>query len=301
MSYKLGINTGFAVNRYSEPEEWTKVIYESGAKYVQFTADLLNVSLPEKIIQQQSDRIIDSCDKYGLEITSTFTGAFTRVNHLAHPDPLIQSYWIDWFKKFIDLSLKIGAKKIGSHFGILTTKDDQDSINRNLRIKQNINNWHIIGNYAKEKGVECLLWEPMSISRELGETIPKCKELQKLVNQDSPIPFKLCLDVDHGDVTSKDLNDLDPYMWLDNFVDESPVIHLKQSLNDKGGHWPFTKEYNEKGKIIPQKVIDILKSHKIKDVDLILELSFRERQPIDSMVVEILTESVSYWKGNHVN
>jgi hypothetical protein len=94
---------------------------------------------------------------------------------------------------------------------------------------------------------------------------------------------------------------LDPYKWLDNFVDESPVIHLKQSLNDKGGHWPFTKEYNEKGKIIPQKVIDILKSHNIEDVDLILELSFRERQPIDSMVVEILTESVSYWKGNHVN
>ena len=295
MSYRLGINTGFAVNRYSEPEEWTRIIHESGAKYVQFTADLLNVSLPEKIVKEQAHRIINSCNKYGLEITSTFTGAFTRVNHLAHPDVDVQKYWIDWFKKFIDLSLKLGSKKIGSHFGILTAKDDLDQIKRAERINQNISNWHQIAEYASDKGIECILWEPMSISRELGETIPKCRELQSLVNQNSPLPFKICLDVDHGDVTSKDPDDLNPYKWLDAFVEESPVIHLKQSLTDKGGHWPFTKEYNQKGKIIPLDVINVLKKHNINDVDLVLELSFRERQPIDSMVLEILKESVEYW------
>ena len=26
MSYKLSINTGFAVNRYSEAEEWLKIV-----------------------------------------------------------------------------------------------------------------------------------------------------------------------------------------------------------------------------------------------------------------------------------
>lgn len=301
MPYRLGINTGFAVNRYSEPEEWTRIVFESGAKYVQFTADLLNVSLPDHIIQDQSDRILNSCAKYGLEITSTFTGAFTRVNHLAHPDKAIQDYWIEWFKKFVDLSTKLGAKKIGSHFGILTAKDDSNPIIKKERVNQNISNWHEIATYAKSKGVECILWEPMSISRELGETIPKCRELQYSVNLNSPLPFKLCLDVDHGDVSSKDPNDLDPYQWLENFVIDSPVIHLKQSLNDKGGHWPFTKEYNERGKIIPAKVFNVLKNHNIADVDLVLELSFRERQPMDSMVLEVLKESVDFWKDSITN
>jgi hypothetical protein len=43
------------------------------------------------------------------------------------------------------------------------------------------------------------------------------------------------------------------------------------------------------------------KNHKIIDVDLVLELSFRERQPIDSMVLEVLKESVDFWKGSITN
>ncbi|SVD73891.1 uncharacterized protein METZ01_LOCUS426745, partial [marine metagenome] len=87
MPYRLGINTGFAVNRFSEPEEWTKICsQELGIKYIQFTADMLNPSLPDNIITSNIDRITNSCEKYGLVIQSTFTGTFTRVNHLAHPD-----------------------------------------------------------------------------------------------------------------------------------------------------------------------------------------------------------------------
>ena len=43
----------------------------------------------------------------------------------------------------------------------------------------------------------------MSISREQGETINECKKLQRDVNLNSPLPFKICLDVDHGELTSK--------------------------------------------------------------------------------------------------
>ena len=99
MSYRLGVNTGFAVNRFSEPEEWTRICGEElGIKYIQFTADMLNPSLPDGIVKSNIDRIIKSCENYDLTIQSTFTGAFTRVNHLAHPDSETRLYWIDWFK-----------------------------------------------------------------------------------------------------------------------------------------------------------------------------------------------------------
>jgi sugar phosphate isomerase/epimerase len=294
--YRLGLNTGFAVNRFPEPEEWTKLVHEVGINYVQFTADMLNVSLPDEIVQEQMGRINEACNLYNIEIGSTFTGAFTRVNHLAHPDKVVREYWIHWFKKFVDLTIGMGSKVMGSHFGILSAKDDNDLTRRKERVKQNIDAWHEIAVYAKDRGIDCIIWEPMSISREQGETIERCRELQEMVNLNAPLPFKICLDVDHGDLSSKNPNDTDPYAWLDEFAEDSPVIHLKQSLMDKGGHWPFTKQYNEKGKIIPEKVIGMLERKGIKDVDLVLELSFRERQPADSTVFEVLKESVDYWK-----
>ena len=65
MSYRLGINTGFAVNRFSEPEEWTRICGEEiGIKYIQFTADMLNPDLPDRIVKSNIDRIIKSCQKY---------------------------------------------------------------------------------------------------------------------------------------------------------------------------------------------------------------------------------------------
>jgi sugar phosphate isomerase/epimerase len=296
MAFRLGINTGFAVNRYSEPEEWTRVINQAGCHYAQFTADLLNVSLPDTIVQEQSARIKDACQKYEIDVTSTFTGAFTRVNHLAHPDAAVRDYWVDWFKRFVDLSLDLGSKQIGSHFGIFTMKDDRDPSRREERLAQNIDGWHKIGEYAAQKGAECILWEPMSISREQGETIEKCAILQEQVNTNAPIPFKMCLDVDHGDVTSLNPDDTNPYKWLDAFALDSPVIHLKQSLKSKGGHYPFTEEFNKQGNIVPEKVMDVIKSKGIKDADMVLELSFREREPADSSAEAVLKESAEYWK-----
>ena len=293
--YKLGINTGFAVNRYSNSESWTRLVNKCGINSVQFTADLLNPSLPQKIINNQLTEINKNCKQYEIEVTSTFTGAFTRLNHLAHPDKEIRKYWVDWFKKFAEITIELQSTTMGSHFGILTTEDYLNSKLFEERKNQNIENWHEIADYAKKIGIEKILWEPMSVGREYGETIEKCEILQKEINKESPLPFKICLDVDHGDLSSNNPDDTNPYKWLEKFCTESPVIHLKQSSNNKSGHWPFTEEYNKEGKIVPKKILDILKRKKIKNADLILELNFKEREPWDSSVETSLIESVKYW------
>jgi len=297
MKYRLGINTGFAVNRFSEPEEWTRICGEElGIHFIQFTADMLNPALPDDIVKANIDRIRKSCEIYDLNIVSTFTGAFTRVNHLAHPDTEIRHYWVNWFKKFIDLTIDLGATSMGSHFGIFTARDDSSKNFREKRRQQNIESWHYVGEYAAKKGLKFITWEPMSISREQGETIAECKRLQADVNNGAPIPFKLCLDVDHGDLSSSDPKDTDPYAWIDEFTGDIVQLHLKQSSSNKSGHWPFISEYNKIGKIQPEKIISSLKKNNVTDVDLIFELSFRERQPTDSNVIPHLVESVDYWR-----
>jgi D-erythrulose 1-phosphate 3-epimerase len=295
--YRLGINTGFAVNRYSEPEEWVRIVGdELGLNMVQFTADMLNVDLPSSIVCKQVNRIQKACELYNVEISSTFTGAFTRVNHLAHPDPDVRKHWIGWFKRFVDLSVDLGSKSMGSHFGIFTHLDNNNLEYRSIRRQQNIDGWHEVANYAKNKGLDYISWEPMSISREQGETIPEARKLHTDVNVDSPLPFKMCLDVDHGDLSSLDPRNTDPYEWLDEFASESPLIHLKQTNINKPGHWPFVEEYNKVGRIQPHEFINKLSDKGVHKVDLILEPGFKEREPSDSTVVAVLKESVEFWR-----
>ena len=166
---------------------------------------------------------------------------------------------------------------MGSHFGIFTHLDNNNLKTRSIRRQQNIDGWHDIADYANGKGLDFISWEPMSISREQGETISEAHRLQRDVNINSPLPFKMCLDVDHGDLSSLDPRDTDPYEWLDEFAVESPLIHLKQTNINKPGHWPFIDK-------------------KIQNVDLLLEPSFREREPSDSTVVEVLKESIDFWR-----
>ncbi|WP_158999153.1 sugar phosphate isomerase/epimerase family protein [Pigmentibacter ruber] len=306
MEYCLAINTGFAVNRYSEPEIWPEIIgNQLGIKYVQLTADLLNPDLPGSILASHVNRIQASCKKYNTSINSTFTGAFTRVNHLAHPDHEVRKHWILWFKKFVQISVDLGAESMGSHFGIFTANDVNNPDLLKVRIQQNIEGWHEIAEYAKSQGLKYLTWEPMSIKREQGETIAATKILQKNVNLQSPLPFFICLDVDHGDVTSVNPDDTNPYAWINEFANESPLIHLKQSSANKQGHWPFIEEYNKFGKIVPEKIIDALEransKAKFSKTFLTLELSFREREPIDSNVISVLKESVAYWRKTVLN
>jgi len=87
VNLELGINLGFAINKYIEPEEWARIVGEGlNLRHVQFVADLLNPFLPGDYIEEQIERIQKSTEKYNVKIDSVFTSAFTRVNHLMHPD-----------------------------------------------------------------------------------------------------------------------------------------------------------------------------------------------------------------------
>lgn len=297
MIARLGINTGFALNRFTTPQEWIPLVADIfGLKIVQFTADLLNPSLPDEIVNEQIGYIKDLSTKYSISIEHTFTSAFTRVNHLAHPDPRLREYWIEWFCRFVDISVSLGARSMGSHFGIFTVRDCKDPEIRRERFRQNVKGWQKIAKYAAGKGLEYLTWEPMSIPREMGETIEETKRIHKEVNDGIAIPMKICLDLDHGDVSSINADDTDPYAWIREFAKESPLIHLKQTLQDKSGHWPFTPDKNKNGKITPERVISSLEKSGAEEVTLLLELSFRERQPFESTVVDDIIASVEYWR-----
>jgi sugar phosphate isomerase/epimerase len=296
MNVTLGINTGFAINRFPEPEEWTRIVAEElGLDTVQFTADLLNPFLPESLVEREAEKIRNCCERYGIRVQSAFTSAFTRVNHLMHPDPDIRREWVEWFKRFFRLSRSLGAEGSGSHFGILSVRDNADEDVRCERIAGAVACWRELSETAAELGFQYLLFEPMSVPRELGETIAATEELLDLCTGFA-VPMRLCLDVDHGDLASPDPRDTNAHDWIRAFGPVSPCIHIKQSLKDKSGHHPFTEKWNERGAIVPEEILDTMRASGIENCTLLLEISHRERWPAEQSVLADLKASADYWR-----
>lgn len=295
-NYKLGINAGFAINRYPEPEEWLRLVREEfDLDYVQFVADLLNPVLPENILEEQVQKINKYADDFEIEIDSTFTSAFTRVNHLLHPDPEQRQFWKDWFKQFFNISAKLGARGAGSHFGILSMKDCYHSEKKKELVAEAVDSWRELARYGKKLGFEFLIFEPMSVSREMAWTIEETKELLERVNKDNEggVPLQVCLDIGHAPHP----DERDPYLWCRKLGHVSPIVHIQQTEQGHSRHWPFTEEYNQKGIIHPDKVMKALEEGGAEEVMFLFEISHREKHPEDLQVVEDLKESADYWRS----
>ncbi len=211
----------------------------------------------------------------------------------------MRRYYIDWFKTFADITAELGGVAIGSQFAIFTQQDFRDAERRETLIDIATDCWQEVAEHARAAGLTYLFWEPMSVAREFGETIPAALALQQRLSQrDFALPMWMMADIDHGDVTSADPRDYDPYAWAEAVPRCSPIIHIKQSMMDKGGHRPFTMQYNSGGRIQPQPLLDALARGGAQDNEICLELSFKEREPTDSRAVAEIAESVAFWASH---
>jgi len=292
-NYRLGINLGFATNRFVEPEEWTRIVAEElGLGYVQFVADLLNPFLPKDYVDSQLTRIKGCVEAYGVEVEGVFTSTYTRLNHLMHPDEEARKISLEWFKKLLDIGAALGAKNAGSHFGILTVKSYEASKEREYIIEEGVKGWQELSFHARELGYRELLFEPMSIPREMAYTVAETKKLLDRVNAKSAIPMKLCLDIGHAPHP----DERDPYEWIAALASVSPIIHLQQTEPNKSNHWPFTEKYNAAGIIDAKRVVETAAENGLSDALFALEVSHREHWDTDGLVVSELKESVDYWR-----
>ncbi|THF82252.1 sugar phosphate isomerase/epimerase family protein [Cohnella fermenti] len=290
---KLGMNLGFAINKYVEPEVWARLVAEEmGVRNVQLVADLLNVYLPDDYIQEQIERINVSTQRHRLQVTSTFTSAFTRVNHFMHPDAAARRIWLEWFKKFARASAELGAKSTGSHFGILTFADYDNRDRREFIIAEALKLWQELSWYCRDLGMDHVLFEPMSIPREMANTVADTKELLERLNDGAGLPFRLCLDVGHAPHP----DDRDPYRWVRELGAVSPIIHIQQTELNHSRHWPFTDEYNALGIIHGDKLLAAIEQSGAKEAELVFELSHREAWSTEFRIIQDHKESVAYWR-----
>jgi sugar phosphate isomerase/epimerase len=300
MSFSLSINTNPLVNRFAEPEDVISVLTdEIGIGHIQLVHEFINPSWNGATVKRLTDRMAKACSSKRAKITSIMTGPYGRLNHFVHPDAEVRDYYVAWFKGMADIAADLDCPAIGTQFGIFTFRDYDDPARRAKLMQVALDCWRSVADHAQSRGLTWLFWEPMSVGRELGHTLAATQELQDWINAAKlPIPLKPMVDIDHGDVTSPNPADVDPYAWAQAFATQSPIIHIKQSTMNKGGHWPFTAQYNKDGRITPEKLLAEIETGGGANNELCLELAFREREPTDRSVVAALRESVAYWAAH---
>lgn len=297
MPLTLSLNTNPLVNRLAEPVDLIETVARDlRIRDLQLTHEFINPSWQAPTIRRLTRDMQAALTRTGVRVTSGMTGPYGRLNHFGHPDKDVRRYYIDWFKTFADITADLGGHSVGTQFAIFTYKDYDDPARREELIEIAIDCWGEVAEHARAAGLSYIFWEPMSIGREFGETIEACLCLQeRLTKAPFAIPMWMMADIDHGDVTSANPDDYDPYAWARVVPKVSPIIHIKQSLMDKGGHRPFTAEFNAKGRIQPEPLLKALAEGGAKDNEICLELSFKEREPNDRQVIAQIAESIAFW------
>ena len=297
MALTLSLNTNPLVNRFADPDDLTlTVARDLRLRDLQLTHEFINPSWPAPVIRRLTRQMGAALARTGVRVTSGMTGPYGRLNHFGHPDAEVRRYYIDWFKTFADIIGDLGGTSVGTQFAILTYRDHDDPARREALIQVAIEAWAEVAEHAKSAGLTSVFWEPMSIGREFGETIEAAMALQsRLTEAGMAVPMWMMADIDHGDVTSPNPDDFDPYAWARAVPRVSPIIHIKQSLMDKGGHRPFTAEFNARGRIQPAPLLQALAEGGARDNEICLELSFKEREPNDRQVIPQIAESIAFW------
>lgn len=291
--FTLGMNLGFATNRFPEAPEWARIVSEEfGISHVQLVADLLNPFWPDSVLEAELARILMATQRYGIAVHSLMTSTYSRVNHLMYPYAEFRQAWLDWFRRFADLAVRLGARAVGSHFGILSVRDVSDTEASRRRVDDAVHLWQELARYADDAGLEYIYFETMSIPREMGHTISEARELLARVNEGDGVPMVLCLDVGHAPHP----DERDPYAWLRELGRDARIVHLQQTEQGHSRHWPFTADYNARGIIEPVRVLSTLAESGAEDVLLAFEISHRERFEVEPLVLPELRSSAEYWR-----
>jgi len=297
MPLSLSLNTNPLVNRFADPDDLIETVArDMRIRDLQLTHEFIDPSWPTPVTQRLTKTMMAALARTGVRVTSGMTGPYGRLNHFGHPDAEVRRYYVEWLKTFADITADLGGTSVGTQFAIFTYRDYDEPSRREALIERAIACWAEVAEHAKRAGLEFIFWEPMSVGREFGETIPAALALQeRLSAANMAIPMKMMADIDHGDVTSLDASDYDPYAWARAVPKISPIIHIKQSLMDKGGHRPFTAAFNAQGRIQPESLLKALAQGGAVDNEICLELSFKEREPNDREVIAQIAESITFW------
>jgi D-erythrulose 1-phosphate 3-epimerase len=288
----LGINNCFAVKRWPRPDEWAQIVSEElGLEVVQHSLDLADLDLD---LEAEAQAVHDACGLNGVGIHSVFTGLVAySANLMLAPEPAERERGETYWAAAIRFAAKLGAKGVGGHVGSLSRHDADNPARRDAVWAELRQRLARLSELARKHELDALLVENMACDREPSR-MSDMRSLMSSAN-DSRAAITLCLDVGHQCVPGTDGDEADPYAWLATLGRHASVIHLQQTDAEADHHWPFTSQYNQRGRIRAPLVLEALAASGTEQATLILEV-IPAFEADDARVLDELRQSASYWK-----
>lgn len=261
----IGINGAFLTRRWEEPENWMRLTAELGYPYHSFCADVIDpfFSGDRGYQLEAAEKTRAAAEKYGVTIWDVYTGVAThRFHGLSHSDERVRRRMMDWIVECYDLCNALGTSRLGGHWDAFSVEVLESPERTEEAWRRVVNIFRELGQIAKQKGLSALYNEQMYIPSEIPYTLEQSERFLKEANQGyDGAPVLLTLDVGHQAGVHYGLSgaDLDYVEWVRQFGAYTEIIHLQQTTPDASHHWPFLPEYNEKGHVKMEAILEALK------------------------------------------
>ncbi len=265
----LGINGAFLTRRWEEPDNFMRLTRELGFPYHEFCADVIDpfFSGDEEFQLRMAREVRAAAEKYDITITDIYTGVAThRFHGLSHSDPAPRARMKEWIEATMDIALEMGTDRFGGHLDAFSIEVMADEARYQAALDNIYSQLRALAVVAKQKGMAAIYHEQMYIPSEIPWTIAQGYEFLEAVNRDSEgVPVYLTVDVGHqaGMWYGAEGDDLSYAAWLRHFAAVSEIVHLQQTTPEASAHWPFTQEYNERGHVKMDAVLEAIEhSHR---------------------------------------
>jgi sugar phosphate isomerase/epimerase len=232
----FGINLGFAIKRWPEPEQWAQVVREKlDLDVVQFSYDLLDPWWPEHRALAQGAR--KAADAQGIRIHSAQVGlAQYTYNGLLHPEPRARDAAREWWRRGMTIAAELGASSMGGPVGALTVPELSEPGLRERRYGELVETLRGLADDARSEGLASLLIEPTPLVREIPSTIAESVQLVADL-EGSAVPVEYVLDVGHALFQPLYGSETTLRHWLGPLAANIAVLHLQNTDFASDSHW----------------------------------------------------------------
>jgi sugar phosphate isomerase/epimerase len=267
MILDIGINGAFLTRRWEEPENWMRLTRELGYPYHEFCADVLDPFFSgdagyQREIAAETRR---AAARHGITIWDIYTGVAThRFHGLSHSDESPRRRMREWIVACMDLAIAMGTDAIGGHWDAFSVEVLEDPARREAAWRRIVAEFRALAAIGREKGLRAIYNEQMYIPSEVPWTLAESDRFLQEVNAGAPgsrCLVRLTVDVGHQAGMHYGLSgaDLEYREWLRRFGWQTEIVHLQQTTPDGSHHWPFTAEYEARGHVRIDAVIDALR------------------------------------------
>ena len=294
--FNLGINLGFAVKRWPEPQAWAKFIREElELDFVQFTYDLLDPWWPEDVIREMAAEIRQVSQDWGITIHSAFVGlANYTYNGLLHPKPAGRATMLEWWKRAIRVAALLGAREMGGPLGGMSYSDAGDPNKVKERYETVLDTVSLLSKLAHEAGLGAFLIEPTPLKREFPHTPEQAKKMLADLAGRTKTPIKFVLDIGHAGYQPLYGSSAGCQPWLDLIHDQVGMFHLQNTDFHSDSHWGWPEE---RGKLNLDTYWKEIIRNNLENIPVVLEVFYPYEMDDDQVRANIIS-SVKYIKNS---